>query len=284
MSEVEGVSNPQWSLEPTYVADEQMERMYARRTGAVAEFLLPYLQSGMRLIDCGCGPGSITVDLAEVIAAGEVVGIDLRDEALVRARELARNRKISNVEFRQASVYHLPYPDASFDAAFACAVIQHLTSPIEALVEIRRVLNSTGVIGVVDGSSPIVFRYPTSPLLEAWDRLRVLERERRTGRQSTALELRALLRQAGFARTQAGGRLYSEAGPPAGTRPATRTVAEQDLLLLRGVRGKRYVAEGLVTESELEQMAEALLAWGDVADAVFARPVFTALGWVSAVV
>jgi ubiquinone/menaquinone biosynthesis C-methylase UbiE len=89
-----------------------MDGMYARRIGAVAEFLLPHLRSGTRLIDCGCGPESITVDLAEAIAPGEVVGIDLRDDALAHARETARNRGISNVQFQRASIYQLPYPAA----------------------------------------------------------------------------------------------------------------------------------------------------------------------------
>jgi hypothetical protein len=141
------------------------------------------------------------------------------------------------------------------------------------------VLKPAGVIGVVDGSSPVVFRYPTNALLDAWDRLRVREREQRTGRQSTALELRAPLREAGYDRTQLDGLLYSDAGRSAGTLQATRKVAEQDLLVLRGVRGRRYVEQGYVTDGELEQIAEALIAWGDAPDAVFVRPGFTALGW-----
>jgi len=84
---------------------------------------------------------------------------------------VARERRIANVAFHAASVYQLPYPDASFDAAFACALLQHLASPLEALREIRRVLRPGGVIGIVDGSSTITFRHPTSPLLEAWDKL-----------------------------------------------------------------------------------------------------------------
>ena len=108
------------------------QAVYARRTGQVAAFLAPHLRAGMRLLDCGCGPGSITVDLAQAVAPGDTIGIDLREDALVQARALARERRIATVAFQAASVYQLPFPDGSFDAAFACAVLQHLAAPLVA--------------------------------------------------------------------------------------------------------------------------------------------------------
>jgi ubiquinone/menaquinone biosynthesis C-methylase UbiE len=226
--------------------------VFARRTGQVAAFLTLHLQAGMRLLDCGCGPGSITVDLAQAVAPGEAIGIDLREDALAQGRTLARERRIANVRFQTASVYELPYPDGSFDAAFACALLQHLAAPLAALQEIRRVLKSGGVIGIVDGSSTITFRYPTNSLLDKWDRLRVLEREHNVGRPSDALHLRALLREAGFARTQAAGEMTTEAGPPAGSLEETRRVAQHHLIRLRGVLA---IAQGWTTKRELEQIA-----------------------------
>ena len=147
---------------------------------------------------------------------GDALGIDLREEALTHGRQLARDRGLSNVMFQVATVYQLPCPDAAFDAAFACAVLQHLAAPHAALTEMRRVLKPGGVIGIMDGSSTITFRYPTNPLLEAWDTLRGRERQYRTGRPAEALQLRVLLREAGFTRTQASGAMTTEAGPPAG--------------------------------------------------------------------
>ena len=111
------------------------------------------------------------------MAPGEVVGIDRRQASLSDARTFARERGVANVAFEVANVYQLPFPDRSFDAAFACALLQHLAAPLAALKEIRRVLKPGGVIGIVDGSSTITFRYPRNRLLEAWDRLRALQRE-----------------------------------------------------------------------------------------------------------
>src|SRR5215468_3156288 len=221
------MSEPQPGTERPYQVDDAWSHAgFARRTGAGAAFFLRHLRPGMRLIDCGCGPGSITVDLAQAVTPGEAIGIDLRVEALTHGRQLARASGLSNVTFQVANVYQLPFPDAAFDAAFACAVLQHLAAPLAALKEMRRVLKPGGVIGIVDGSSTITFRYPRNRLLEAWDRLRALQRAYNTGRPAEPLQLRTLLRGAGFARTQASGTLTTEAGPPAGSSEETRKAAE----------------------------------------------------------
>jgi SAM-dependent methyltransferase len=273
--------DPRPGTERPYRVDAEWDRaVFARRTGEVAAFLAPHLRPGMRLLDCGCGPGSITVDLAHAVAPGEAIGIDLREDALAQGRALARARGIASVTFETASVYQLPYPDSSFDAAFACAVLQHLAAPLAALKEMRRVLKPRGVIGIVDGSSTITFRYPTNSLLDTLDRLRTLEREHNAGRPSDALRLRALLLEAGFARTEASGDMVTEAGPPAGSLEETRRVAQNHLIRVRGVLGELAIAQGWTTKQELEQIAEALITWGEASDAFYARPAFMAIGWV----
>ena len=72
----------------TYRHSEQYTQqvMAQRSAGQYLAFLLPHLQPGMRLLDCGCGVGSITVDLAQHVAPGAVIGIDLRQADLDRAR------------------------------------------------------------------------------------------------------------------------------------------------------------------------------------------------------
>ena len=72
--------------------EEIAQRFTERRAAKCAGFLLPHLQAGMRLLDCGCGPGSITLDLAAVVAPGEVVEIDLDPVSV----ELARKQTIES--------------------------------------------------------------------------------------------------------------------------------------------------------------------------------------------
>ena len=95
-------------------------RQHGKRTAEeAAAFMLPSLRPGMRLLDVGCGPGSITRGLAQRLAPDEVVGLDLSRDTLAAAREEAAQRGLTNLTYVEGSVYQLPFPDASFDAAYA---------------------------------------------------------------------------------------------------------------------------------------------------------------------
>ena len=139
-------------------------RLLSRRSaGKEAAFFLPQLRPGMRLLDCGCGPGSITLGLAAAVAPAPVVGVDLNAADIAAARALATRRGVSNVSFVVASVYALPFPDATFDAAFAHALLQHLGEPGRALKEVRRVLRPGGVAGLSDADYGSALRLDPTP-------------------------------------------------------------------------------------------------------------------------
>jgi 2-polyprenyl-3-methyl-5-hydroxy-6-metoxy-1,4-benzoquinol methylase len=120
----------------------------ARGAGTHAAFFIPYLRPGMRLLDCGCGPGSITCDLAKMVAPAEVVGIDFDPQRVEAATGYSSEKGVTNVRFQAATVYELPFPDASFDAVFAHGLLDHLAEPLKAVREMRRVLRPGGLIGV----------------------------------------------------------------------------------------------------------------------------------------
>ena len=104
-----------------------------RSTRKESLFFVLYLHAGMNLLDCGCGPGTITADLAKVIAPGEIVGIDLSPEQIKLASAFSRKNKLLNVRFQVADVYKLPFPDKFFDGVFAHTILQHLRNPVLAL-------------------------------------------------------------------------------------------------------------------------------------------------------
>ena len=105
---------------------------------------------GWSLLDAGCGPGTITLGLARTVAPGLVTAIDVEDSQFAKSREQAE-REALNVEFRKASVYQLPFQDHCFDAVFSHALLEHLSDPVAALAELRRVLKPEGLIGIRAG-------------------------------------------------------------------------------------------------------------------------------------
>ena len=131
-------------------------------------YLLPHLQPGQRLLDVGCGPGTITVDLARRVAPGEVVGLDVADEVVAQAEAHRREEGIDNVRFATGDVYALDLPDASFDVVHAHQVLQHLTDPVRALGELRRVLKPGGLLAVRDSDYGTFTWAPADARLDRW--------------------------------------------------------------------------------------------------------------------
>jgi SAM-dependent methyltransferase len=231
--------------------DAQLTHRAAAREGA---FFLPHLRAGMRVLDCGCGPGSITIGLAAAVAPGQAVGIDREGRQIAAARALAAEQGVANVAFEVGSVYDLPFPDAAFDAAFANSVLFHLSEPLAALRQIRRVLKPDGVVGIRDPEFGAEVVAPPTPRLRRWRELEDRVWAHNGASPMYARHQRRLLLEAGFARSEAQASVRG-----GGTLELTRAHAEH----MR------------------TRLAEAL-AWGERPDAFFAIPLYSAVGWVSA--
>lgn len=248
---------------------------HARRTAAShAAFLLPHLRPGMSLLDAGCGPGSITVGLAEAIAPAQAMGIDASAESIDAARALAAERAVTNIRFEIADVYALPFDEAMFDAAFCHFVLQHLADPLAALRELRRVMKPGGVIGLADADHDGIVLWPSDPLLAR--SFEVLESLRLGGDPRVGKRLRALLHEAGFARS-VGSAVAMHEGAVDGTRLAAewqaRYLEAQPLV-------DHAVALDITTADEIAEMAAAWRAWGVHPGAFRATFHCEAVGWV----
>ena len=133
---------PKWQGKAAYGYDlpAVQEGYAASEASTNADFFLPHLPPGLDLLDCGCGPGTITLGLAEATAPGQAVGIDLEASMIERATAVAQERRVANVRFQVADIHELPFPDGSFDAVFSSSVLEHLGDPVQALREMFRVL------------------------------------------------------------------------------------------------------------------------------------------------
>jgi len=120
----------------------------------------------MTLLDVGCGPGTISCDLAE--RAASVIGIEPSEPILEKAAQTAAERNIGNINFRQGSVYELEFRAGTFDVVHAHQVLQHLVDPVAALTEMLRVTRPGGLVAVREADYAAMTWYPQSPGLERW--------------------------------------------------------------------------------------------------------------------
>eukprot|EP00512_Aurantiochytrium_limacinum_P003362 CAMPEP_0171501854 /NCGR_PEP_ID=MMETSP0958-20121227/9809_1 /TAXON_ID=87120 /ORGANISM="Aurantiochytrium limacinum, Strain ATCCMYA-1381" /LENGTH=280 /DNA_ID=CAMNT_0012036755 /DNA_START=227 /DNA_END=1069 /DNA_ORIENTATION=+ len=120
-----------------------------------------------RLLDVGCGPGTITSGLAKYCA--KIDALDNAPEIVTRAQEEAKKAGVaSKVEVQAGSVYELPYQDETFDVVFAHQVLQHLMDPIAALKEMRRVLKRGGFVAVRESDYSSMLVYPPYAAIDKW--------------------------------------------------------------------------------------------------------------------
>ena len=245
--------------------DESMRRRRPNHAGRTAEshaaFLLPHLRSGMALLDMGCGPGSITIGLAAAVAPGETTGIDLDTEP------------IDGVTIVTGDVLNLPFPDDSFDAIYASALLQHLPDPLAALCEARRVARPGAVIGIVDADWDGELLYPTNDVIR---RSMEIARKLREGTSPfVGKQLRHLLTEAGFCRTEGYARVTHHGTPDEANGVGSFTAS----LFRYPAVVNRAVTEGWATTEELEAMSLAWTAWGEQPGAFLARFWCEAIGW-----
>ncbi len=239
---------------------------HARRTAERdAAYLLPRLQPGMRLLDVGCGPGTITAGLARAVAPGEAIGIEVVPEVLVQAREHAAAEGVTNLRFEEASVYELPYADASFDVVHAHQVLQHLTRQEDAAREVLRVLKPGGVFAVRDADYATMIAWPRSRQLDRWLEVYHQVATRNGAEADAGRRLGAWLRAAGFVDLVTTGTAVIFSTPEE-TRNWGYSWAERSQ---HSSFGKQAVEYGYASEHELEEIASAWRDWADHPDAFF---------------
>jgi ubiquinone/menaquinone biosynthesis C-methylase UbiE len=250
----------------THGHHESVLRSHTWRTARnSAGFLLPHLKSGDSVLDVGCGPGTITMDLAELVAPGHVVGIDRSSEVIERAREAAEARALSNLSFEIGDVYHLEFEDDSFDVVYAHQVLQHLSDPTRALREMRRVLRDGGWLAVRDGDYGEFTWSPPSDGLTRWMELYHEITRRNDAEADAGRYLAEWVQAAEFASLE---RSRSDW--------IYESVEEREWWadlwadrVLYSEFARQGLEYGLTTSEELSEISDAFRAWSDSDDGIF---------------
>ena len=237
------------------------------RRGAAdsAAYLLAHLRTGMDLLDVGCGPASITADLAERVAPGRVVALDAAAGALEAARATLRDRGLSEqVEVTSGDVMALPFEDASFDVVHAHQVLQHLADPVGALAEMRRVTRPGGIVAVRDAVYSAMTWFPEPAGMEQWRSVYMATARANGGEPDAGSRLLSWAREAGFTDVTASASTWCYA-TPADRAWQSQTWAQRCLTSF----GPQAVELGLARRDDLETMAQAWRQWGGSQDAWF---------------
>lgn len=243
-----------------------VQRSHSWRTADnSAAYLLPHLRADASLVDVGCGVGTITWDLAAHVAPGPVVGVDTTEDVLATARANRTGGEGQDVTFRIGDVYALDFDDDSVDVVHAHQVLQHLTDPVAALAEMRRVCRPGGIVAARDADYEVMTWFPIAPGIDRWLEIYRAVHRANGSEPDAGRRLLSWAHDAGFDDVTASASTWCFAAPQdrrwwADTwaeRVSATTLADQ------------AVAAGLAERDELSAIAEAWRSWADEPDGWF---------------
>jgi len=249
---------------PTYTHGHHESVLRSHRWRTVensAAYLIPHLRPGLSLLDVGCGPGTITADLAGRLAPGRVCGIDPSADVVAAAE-----REHAGIEFATGDVYTMAFDDASWDIVHAHQVLQHLPDPVTALKEMRRVVRPGGIVAARDSDYAAFTWHPADDRLARWLALYHDIARSNGGEPDAGRYLLSWAKQAGFTRVDASASVWCFAtteergwwGGLWAERMTSSAIAKQ------------AIRDGRATTKELAGMADAWRAWAAADDGWFA--------------
>jgi ubiquinone/menaquinone biosynthesis C-methylase UbiE len=253
----------------THGHHESVLRSHTWRTAEnSAAYLLPHLRPGQSVLDVGCGPGTITADLALLVAPGSVIGLDAAPDVVNQAEEHTAGLGLPNLRFEVGDLFALEYPDASFDVVHMHQVLQHLADPVSALVSLRRVLAPDGVLAARDSDYSAFTWAPSDPMLDRWLELYCEVTSRNGHDACIGPRLLGLAHEAGFSDVEVSSSTWTYADP--GSRSWWGGLWADRVRFSR--LGEQAQAYELSDEAELSSIASAFERWASSDDGVFVIP------------
>lgn len=249
----------------THGHHESVLRSHSWRTIAnSAAYLEPHLRPGIRILDVGCGPGTITAELADRIGAdGAVVGIDASAAVVAQASgTMARD----NLTYAVGDVYALDADDNTFDVVHAHQVLQHLADPVAALTEMRRVCRPGGLVAARDSDYQAMSWHPQPPELREWLELYMAITRANGGNPDAGRLLLSWAQRAGFSDISSSASAWCFATPSEREWWAGLWADR----VLESALAEQAVSGGYASPDDLERLSAAWRQWASHSDAWFA--------------
>ena len=251
------------SLSTSRIGDRQMNRTYVHgydpkensRLQDQASTLVELLHSdtnyppGSLVLEAGCGVGAQTVILASHSPQARITSIDISGSSVAEARAAAEAAGVRNVSFQQADIFDLPFADESFDHVFLCFVLEHLANPVEALLQLKKMLKPGGTLTAIEGDHGSTFFHPDSESAHNAIRCQIELQARAGGNALIGRQLYPLLHEAGFSEVRVSPRMvYVDSSKPALVDGFTKKTFTA---MIEGVR-QPALAAGLATETDFD--------------------------------
>jgi 2-polyprenyl-3-methyl-5-hydroxy-6-metoxy-1,4-benzoquinol methylase len=250
----------------THGHDDAVLRSHRWRTAEnSAAYLLPHLRPGASLLDVGCGPGTLTADLAARVAPGRVVGVDVAADVVAAAADHVRAVGAANVELVAGDFRTLDLGPGGFDVVHAHQVLQHLRDPVGALAAMAALVRPGGVVAARDGDYGAMTWAPADERLDRWSAVYHAVTRANGGEADAGRHLLAWAQEAGLADVAYTTSTWTFATP--GDRAwwadlwAERTTAT--------TLADHAVDYGVASRAELAEIAAGWRAWAAAPGGVF---------------
>lgn len=248
----------------THGHHESVLRSHRWRTAEnSASYLLPRLRPTDAVLDIGAGPGTISADLAGIVA--RVTATEVGPDEVDLARDTATARGLTNMDFVVADVHALDLPDDSFDVVHAHQVLQHVGDPVQALREMNRVTKPGGLVAVRDSDYAAFAWWPRLPELDEWMDLYQAAARANGGEPDAGRRLLSWAQQAGLSDITASSSTWCFATPEDrqwwGGLWAER--------ILKSAMARQILDSGMATTAELQRISDGWRTWATAEDAWF---------------
>ncbi len=151
-----------------------------------------------KILEAGCGVGSQIKIIAPKNPSCHFTSIDISETSLEKAKTMIQALNIKNVILQIGDIFDLHFEAESFDHIFVCFVLEHLSNPVQALLNLKKVLRKGGTITVIEGDHGSAYFYPRSDAAQKAINCQMQLQALHGGNALIGREIYPLLSKAGF--------------------------------------------------------------------------------------